>query len=211
MPLFENPSDLSDYLFRIVDNGGSSADRYTVAFSDGSYLALSGSPSHPQGVSQWGEDIDPSAMQDWVHDGEAVDLALGDLPPAIVKHILFRNNEGTADFLKSVEDRNPKDVARTRDDASVHEGLRDSFGKGIYVTEEGYRVRLDGDAEDDRGPYATAREVVLATLPDKHGFAGDEYHPDLDVMSMEPSDEVKASIEKMEARSEAGASPTPGM
>ena len=56
------------YILDVLDNGGKTADRYTVLFtgdllmSDGTcggtlvpYLAMSDAPAHPQGVSIWGE------------------------------------------------------------------------------------------------------------------------------------------------------------
>lgn len=203
MAVFESPSDLSEYLFRIVDNGGSSADRYTVVFSDGTYLGLSGSPSHPQGVSISGEGLDPAVLEEWVENGQAVDLALGDLPANLVKHILNRCNDGLEDFLKDVEDRKPHAVAASRDMAEVNEGLYDSLGDGIYFTEEGYWIRLDGDPKDDRGPYVTAREAVLASLPDQYALAGPEYHSSTDLMRMEPDEEVAKAIADLEARRDA--------
>lgn len=202
--VFEKPSDLSEYLFRIVDNGGSSADRYTVAFSDGSYLAMSGAPTHPQGVSLSGEDLDPAVMQTWVEEGDSIDLALGDLPPGLVDHILFRNNEGLQDFLDQVEAKDPSAVAKDRESAEVNEGIHSSMGKGIYWSVEGYRIRLDGDPEDDRGPFETAREAVLNSLPDQYALAGPEYHSTIDDLTrMEPNEEVKALVEALEAKRDA--------
>lgn len=208
--VFDSPSDLSEYLFRIVDNGGSSVDRYTVVFSDGSYLGLSGSPSHPQGFSQSGEDIDPDTVERWVEDGEAVDLALGDLPDGLVEHIVSRCNEGLADFLERVEAKDPLHVATSRDKAKDNEGTHRSLGEGIYSTPEGYRVRLDGDPEDDRGPFATAREAVLATLPDHYALSGPEYHTSMDLMRLTPSDEVKAKVAALEERRDAEPVAGPG-
>lgn len=210
--VFEKPSDLSEYLFRIVDNGGSSADRYTVAFSDGSYLALSGSPTHPQGVSMSGEGLDPSVLQTWVEEGDSIDLALGDLPAGLVEHILFRNNEGLQDFLDQVEAKDPASVAKDRESAEINEGIHDSLGKGIYWSDEGYRIRLDGEPEDDRGPFDTAREAVLNSLPDQYACAGPEYHSTVDdLMRLEPSDEVKALVEALEAKRDAEWSAQRGM
>ena len=211
MPVvFETASDLSDYLFRIVDNGGASADRYTVVFSDGSHLGLSRSPSHPLGVSMSGDGIDPNTLQEWIENGEAVDLALGDLPADIVQHILYRNNQGLADFLEQVERRDPSVVASSREKAEVNENTHQDLGKGIYATAEGYMIRLDGEPEDDRGPYATAREAVLGSIPDRHALAGEEYHTTVDdLMRPEPSQAVKEAIEALEAKVEAG--PSPGM
>lgn len=197
--VFEKPEDLSDYLFRIVDNGGSSADRYTVVFSDGSYLGMSGSPSHPQGVSMCGEGIDPQVIEDWVEKGEAVDLALGDLPKHLVDHILFRNNEGLEDFLLAVENKEPHAVSKNRDDAEANEGGYDTLGKGIYLIGEQYMVKMDG-GPDDRGPFDTAREAILNTMPDDYGFSGPEYHSSVDVMRMTPDPAVTEAVKALEAR-----------
>jgi hypothetical protein len=201
--LFVEPKDLEGYLFRIVDNGGSSADRYTVVFSDGSYLALSSHPSHPQGVSISGDEIDPAVLQEWVETGRAVDLALGDLPERLVQHILSRNNQGFADFLAAVEAKAPPAVAIDRAGAEINDGIADSGCKGIYVTEEGYRIRLDGEPAEDRGPYQTARKAVLASLPDQYGLAGEEYHSSVDVMRLTPDEDVLARVAALEAKVDA--------
>jgi hypothetical protein len=199
--LFEKPEELSEFLFRIVDNGGSTADRYTVVFSDGSYLGMSGSPTHPQGVSMWGEDIDPQVLEDWVEDGSAIDLALGDLPPHLIQHILDRNNEGVADFLDRVEQKLPDAVFTNRDDAEANEGLHDTFGKGLYLKDGAYMVKMEG-GPDDRGPFTTAREALLNTLPDHYGFCGPEYHSGVEVLRMTPDPAVAEAIKALEARRE---------
>jgi hypothetical protein len=213
--VFEKPEDLSEYLFRIVDNGGSTADRYTVVFSDGSYLGMSSNPTHPQGVSMAGESIDPQVLSDWIEEGEAVDLALGDLPPKLIEHIMFRNNEGLEDFVENVErdraaailndgnDFVPTVIALTRDKAEENDGCYDCLGKGIYLSGDKFMVKLDGNPEDDRGPYETAREVVLATLPDQYSFSGPEYHSTVEVMRLTPDPEVQAAVKTLEARREA--------
>jgi hypothetical protein len=197
--VFEKPEDLSDYLFRIVDNGGSSADRYTVVFSDGSHLGMSASPTHPQGVSMWGEGIDPQVLEDWVDEGSAIDLALGDLPPHLVQHILDRNNEGLEDLLDAVEQKLPHAVSTTRDDAEANEGGHDTLGKGIYLKDGKYMVKMDG-GPDDRGPFDTAREAVLNTLPDEYSLSGPEYHSGVDLMRMTPDPAVLEAVKALEAR-----------
>jgi hypothetical protein len=199
MNVFEKPEDLSDYLFRIVDNGGSSADRYTVVFSDGSYLGMSGSPTHPQGVSMWGEGIDPQVLEDWVEEGSAIDLALGDLPPHLVQHILDRNNEGLEDLLDAVEQKLPHAVSDTRDAAEANEGGSDTLGKGIYLKDGKYMVKMDG-GPDDRGPFDSAREAVLNTLPDEYSLSGPEYHSGVDLLRMTPDPAVLAAVKALEAR-----------
>lgn len=60
--------DAPDYILDVLDNGGATADRYTVIFTKAlssrtgrfgetwmSYLGMSYAPTHPQGVSMWGE------------------------------------------------------------------------------------------------------------------------------------------------------------
>lgn len=62
--------DAPPYILDVLDNKGASADRYTVMFcgnlliQNGAknfaqtyvpYLGMSSAPSHPQGVSMWGE------------------------------------------------------------------------------------------------------------------------------------------------------------
>jgi hypothetical protein len=205
MNLFASVAELaaSDYVFRIQDNGGATADRYTVVFCDGDYLGMSSYPTHPQGVSMWGEGIDPQAMSEWLENEEAVDLALGDLPPKIAEHIVARVNQGWKDFLALIEARDATAVAPDREKAEVNEGSYNSGGRGIYSEGEGYRVRLDGDAADDRGPYATAAEALRGTLPDQYSFSGPEYHSTEDVSRLQASPEVTAKLAVLEAKIEA--------
>jgi hypothetical protein len=205
MNLFNSVAELanSGYVFRIQDNGGASADRYTVVLCDDDYLTMSSGPTHPQGVSMWGEGIDPQALSDWAETGEAVDLALGDLPPHIADHVVSRVNEAWRDFLDDLERREQHAVAATRDAAEVNEGTYTSGGVGIYLTDEGFRIRLDGDIADDRGPFTTAREALLASLPDADGLSGPEYQSPEDVARLTPSPEVGARLAELEARVQA--------
>jgi hypothetical protein len=198
--LFETPSDLGEYLFRIVDNGGASADRYTVAFSDGSYLMMSGHPTHPQGVSMAGENLDVEALAEEVEEEQAVDLALGDLPEHIVQHIVDRCNQAFSDFLADAERGEPPPVvAPSREAAKAHQGIHTDFGVGIYRTEDGYHVRRDGsDASDDGGPFATVREAVLYTLPSYYSLSGPEYHSTLDPLRQTKDPEVAEAVARLE-------------
>lgn len=205
MKLFESLQDLgkSGYLFRILDNGGESADRYTVIFCDGDALALSGAPSHPQGVSQSIESVDVQWAAEEVEARRAVDLQLGDLPENVALHVLARINEGWADFLGDVDTRKPHACAPTREAAEVNEGLHDSAGKGIYSAGDGYCVRLDGrDAAEDRGPYMTAREALQATLPLDYSLSGPEYHSSCDPGSLKRARGTAARIRALERRVE---------
>lgn len=198
--LFETVEQMaaSGYVFRIVDNGGATADRYTVAFCDGSYLALSGAPTHPQGFSQSGDGLGPQYLSDAVESGTQVDLALGDLPRNIVEHIMHRNNEGFAHFVEIIEARQLPNVAPSRSKAKVNEGLRDSLGDGIYLSKGAYHIRSDGRKEDDLGPYATAREALIATLPQACDMAGEEYHSTVNVECLEPTEGVSEQVARLE-------------
>jgi hypothetical protein len=197
--LFQSAGEMKDYIFRITDDGGRSIDRYTVAFTDGSYLALSSSPTHPLGFSQWGEDLDPSGMEERVESGEEIDLALGDLDEALVSHILYRNNEGFRDLMRAAVADDSSWVAKDRDGADENEGLSDSAAVGIYKTEHGYMIKTD-DPENDYGPYTTVREAILASLPDHYSFSGPEYHSTVDVASLEPTPGTKEKIAELEAK-----------
>ncbi len=199
--LFKDVAELakSEYVFRITDNGGASADRYTVVFSDGGYLAMSGAPTHPQGVSLSGENLDLQGLAERVESGEEIDLALGDLPEGLAEHILFRVNQGYMDFLEAMERGDSSAVAATREKAAVNEGLLDQGGVGIYAAGLGYCVRMEGDhAAEDRGPFMTNAEALQATLPDPYSCAGEEYHSTVNVARLEPDSEVLEKVAALE-------------
>lgn len=211
MKTFDTVRELasSEYLFRIQDNGGDSADRYTVAFSDGDYLAMSGSPSHPQGVSLSGEDLDPQVLQESHENGRGIDMAMGDLPQNLQEHILFRVNQGFQDYLAFMQDQvdgklkpgTPHPIAVCRDDAEPNDGQPSSVGKGIYMSGDAFWVRMDCmDSSDDRGPCNDVAQALRDTLPDPHSLAGEEYHSTVDVARMEPSDQVASAIRELEAK-----------
>lgn len=194
----------SEYLFRITDNGGATADRYTVATSDGDYLCMSGSPSHPQGVSMFGEGFDPEVFANNVEAETEIDLALGDLPENIQRHILARFNQGFEDYLESLEAG--EGVPTSREAAEENEGLMDSVGDGLYRLADGWRVRREGvDPTDDYGPFETAAEALRATLPTPYSCAGNDYHSTTDVNRLEPSEEVAALVKALEEREDARA------
>jgi hypothetical protein len=79
---------------RVYDNGGETADRYTVVPQGPDYrerngdqmmLGLSSNPTSPQGVSQW------SSGQEGPHLGKKIPF--NKLPPEIQKHVLRRLSE----------------------------------------------------------------------------------------------------------------------
>jgi hypothetical protein len=85
------------------DNGGATADRYTVAFFDGDCLAMSDAPTHPLGVSMWcGGSVDPDAETACDFD---------DLPDHIQAHAVARLNQGLADWAEG-SGLTPEECAR---------------------------------------------------------------------------------------------------
>lgn len=200
--LFTDLQDLANthYVVRIVDNGGESADRYTIVTADGDYYAYSANPSHPQGVGLSGEGIDPQVLVDWVESGQAVDLTLGELPEAAARCLLDSLNQSFEDFVKAVESGESGAVAMSREKAQENDGSYDSFGKGIYRVGEAFAIRRDGDdAGDDLGPFMTAVDAVKATLPDEYAFAGEEYLSPRDMTLTTPTAKSLALVHALEA------------
>lgn len=209
MKLFETLKDLAEsgYIFRIQDNGGATADRYAVVFCDGDYLGMSGAPSHPQGVSMWGEKIDPLYLDKRIDEETAVDLAIGDLPEHIALHVLARVNEAWADVLERIQSGDPGLVSASREDANENEGIHTSAGEGLFKTGDGFWVKME-ETEKDAGPFATAREALLASLPTAYSLSGPEFHSNVDVGRLEPDYKVAAKVAELEAAVEA--TPAPG-
>jgi hypothetical protein len=112
---------------------------------------------------------------------------------------LDRNNEGLEDLLDAVEQKLPHAVSDTRDAAEANEGGSDTLGKGIYLKDGKYMVKMDG-GPDDRGPFDSAREAVLNTLPDEYSLSGPEYHSGVDLLRMTPDPAVLAAVKALEAR-----------
>lgn len=173
---FQTGADLGGYLFRITDNGGATADRYTVVFSDGDYLSMSAYPSHPQGISMWGEGLDVAGLSDRVEEGAEVDLSWGCLPVDIRNHVLSRVNQGWSDTLEKIEARDPSVVAACRDDAEENDGLYDTAIKGLYVGADGALwIKATEDQAEDYGPYDDAAHALRMTMPDEYSLSGPEY------------------------------------
>lgn len=193
--LFDGLADLGEHLLRITDNGGATADRYTVYFADGSCLAMSENPSSPGGISEWLEGVSPEVAHDAVESGQEVDLAVGDLPPGIAMHVLARLNAVYAGWVERIE--NSAVGAKQRESALENEGTADCFATGIYKTGDGYFIRRSGE-DSDLGPYGSARQVLLASLPGRHTYCGPEYFSTVgDVNRLAPSDEVAAAVERL--------------
>jgi hypothetical protein len=92
--------DAPDYILDVLDDKGS-GDRYTVifgkAFMSGdtfanawiSYLGMSGAPSHPQGVSMWGE-MEAYKMAQYRTRSSHHRIRWLDLPEHIRAHVIAR-------------------------------------------------------------------------------------------------------------------------
>lgn len=91
--------DAPEYVLACYDNGGKTADRYTVLFGgthwepsmgrNVSYLGMSGAPTHPQGFSQWGEMPSNNRSACGKH------VRWLDLPENIRKHVIARAEQAT--------------------------------------------------------------------------------------------------------------------
>lgn len=73
----------------ILDNNGRTFDRYSVYFTNGTFLSVSSNCDSPQGFSQW-EEIPPSDKSDATEETE---ISFSDLPLNVQQHVLRRMKE----------------------------------------------------------------------------------------------------------------------
>lgn len=111
--------DAPPFVLDVLDNKGKTADRYTVLFTfplayayqrDGvtpvpnggrgayartviPYLGMSAYPTHPQGVSQWG-DMEAHDAASYRYRCKHHRIAWADLPDDIKAHVIARATEG---------------------------------------------------------------------------------------------------------------------
>jgi hypothetical protein len=179
MDLFDTLDELKPFIFRITDNGGRTADRWTVVTCDGDYYAMSSNPFSPQGVGMTGDRLDPGGLEDRVENGEERDIRWIDLPADCQRCVVDGLNGGFSDWLSSFVPPVARDGAV---DSGTAHALVDRVGEGVYGSDGEYRVRREGDdPEDDLGPYPDVRAAVLATLPEEHDLSGPEYHSGVDM------------------------------
>ena len=86
-----------DYVLDCFDNGGKTADRYTVALildgaDNASYLGMSSDPTSPQGFSQWGE-FAGVELTNYRYHYRRHRVRWLDLPDHIRKHVRARVEE----------------------------------------------------------------------------------------------------------------------
>jgi hypothetical protein len=86
------PSGVPRYV-RCYDNGGETADRYTVVYTGRYrgrggcfYLGMNAAPFHPQGIGQHGESDRPIDRPSYGHLGKRI--AFEELPPDCQKAVL---------------------------------------------------------------------------------------------------------------------------
>ena len=67
-------------------------DRYSIYFTNGTFLSLSTNCDSPQGFSQWGEwsEIPSTDKSDAV---EEIEISFSDLPISVQQHVLRRMRE----------------------------------------------------------------------------------------------------------------------
>jgi hypothetical protein len=163
--LFRNLADLQPFIFRILDNGGATADRFTIIYCDGDYFGASCNPSHPQGVGMNGEGIDLQGVEERVEAGTERDLRWIDLPEAVRDCIRGNLNYGFKDWLEKAP------AMPTREEARDWQGLwsdkdRDGNDVGpIYRDGDKFRIRDD----------------VRYMLPQNYDLAGPEHFPTVDL------------------------------
>lgn len=91
------PNGVPKYV-RCYDNGGETADRYTVVFTGNysgregcDYLGMSAQPFHPQGIGQWGWDRNVIDKPKYSHLGKKIKFT--DLSPDAQKCVLGHYKE----------------------------------------------------------------------------------------------------------------------
>ena len=173
MDLFHTLDEVKPFVFRITDNGGATADRYTIALCDGSYVSMSKDPYNPAGVCLSGENFDPAITDARVEEGIEHDIRWIDLPKDCQRSFFEGENAGYYDWLSAFSPPQSRDEAQ---DISELSGA-DKIAKGIFGVEGEYYV-LNEEVE---GPFKTLREAVLYTLPDENDLSGPEYHPTIDI------------------------------
>lgn len=189
MKLFESIDDLKPFIFRITDNGGATADRFTIITCDGDYFGSCATPYHPQGFFQSGEGIDVQGVEERIESGEERDLRWIDLPDDVQRAVIGRLNLGFADWLEN------EPAAATRDEARDWEGQWEGYGDDrnktpIYRDGHGFRIRDDENEpvnadQTGEGLFDTFREAVLYMLPQDYDLSGPEYHTQLDLWNVD--------------------------
>lgn len=102
-----NEDVIREMLLCITDNGGATADRYSVYLKDGSVLGLSHNPTSPQGFSQWSE-YDPSYIQD-IHTRDVNETLIPFAEFPLKDHVISRIREAYRDYVVFCKQSNASD------------------------------------------------------------------------------------------------------
>lgn len=176
--LFESEKALieSGFIFRIVDNGGETYDRFTVTTCDGDAILCSiGS------VCAHVERVDVQRDSDDVEAGIARDLRWIDLDAGLRSRILDDINTGFEDWLEAAP------AAASRDEARDWQGIWNDYNDGtpIYVRDGKFYIRDDDRqppyGEGEPGPFDSFVEAVRYMLPQDYDLSGPEYHSTVDI------------------------------
>jgi len=181
--LFETLDELKPFIFRIVDNGGETYDRFTIVTCDGDGILATGGGS----ICTTVEGVDVQRIADEIESGESRELRWIDLPADLQRRLLGYINSGFADWLGDFTPARTR--AEVKDNGTGYT-LADRFGEGVYGELGAYYIRRetypdDGKGSDDLGPYATVREAVLDTVPADYDLSGPEYHAEVDLWDTE--------------------------
>lgn len=176
--LFESLDDLKPFIFRITDNGGATADRFTIITCDGDYFGSSELPNHPQGFFQSGEGIDLQGVEERIEAGRERDLRWIDLPEAVQRAVMSSLNQGFEYWLEH------PNAAASRDEARDWQGQwEDPFDNRtpIYRDGDSFRIRDDERETGDPGPFESFVEAARYILPEEHDLSGPEYFSTVDL------------------------------
>ncbi len=181
--LFESLDDLKPFIFRITDNGGATADRFTIITCDGDYFGSCDTPNHPQGFFQSGEGIDLQGVDERIESGKERDLRWIDLPEAVQRAVIDSLNVGFADWIESAP------AAASRDEARDWQGLwLDPLDRRTPIYRDGHGFRIRDDENEPYNADATGEglfdsfaEAVRYMLPQDYDLSGPEYHTTVDL------------------------------
>ena len=174
--IFNNPSDLKDYIFRIIQDDRTEKPNITIVFSDGKYVTITDNVKSSQTELQLGEHIDIRAIHQSILNGEQKDICLGNLSGKHLQIILSVANENNQNaFNRALIELNKHDRL-ARESVGKNTTLPSCAGTGIYKEHHLYYVKNSSDEIEDYGPYEKLEDAFAQTLPDRYSIAGPEYH-----------------------------------
>ncbi len=179
--LFNSVAELaaSEYVFHVTDNGGSTADRYTIVLCDGDHYGSSANPPHPQGFFQSGGWVSLEGVQERVESGQEKYITFAELPEQVQQAVVNALNYAFEDTIAA------ELSAASPALAHPHDGIMQDAGTAIYKAHGQWYVKLE-QGNNDAGPFDEYRWAFAYTLPDKFQLAGDEYFPEVEPFPLAP-------------------------